>query len=240
MKTAEQGKKKDTKNGPDTRGIRMKKLTEATGLPKSAILHYVSQGLLPEPVRTGPNMAYYDPACIERIQFIKSMQSTYSFPLSKIKRILEQKDLGKDVGPLIELSEMVFGTNEGPILNEGEFCTATGLDSERVRELIKEGLLMPLENNRFNQQDVAIGKIYAGGKAIGTKVSDMVFYVEAAQKIVDGEMRVRQKLTAHLPEDQDTEITKRLIQAARAVRNYVIDRTFRKRVASARDLKNEG
>ena len=73
----------------------MKELAEATGLPKSAILHYVAQGLLPEPVRTGPNMAYYDPACIERIKYIKAIQSRYAFPLGKIKMILARKDQGK-------------------------------------------------------------------------------------------------------------------------------------------------
>ena len=240
MKTDAKGKKKDSKMAPDARGLRMKKLSEVTGLPKSAILHYLAQGLLPEPVRTGPNMAYYDPACIERIQFIKSMQSAYSFPLSKIKLILTKKNLGKDIAPFIELSEIVFGTNDGPIFDEMEFSNATGLDLEQVNELIENKLLLPLENGCFNQHDVAIGKIYADGSAMGTKVSDIVFYSEAAQQIVDGEMRLRQKLTAHLPEDQDVEATKRLIKAARAVRNYVIDRAFQNRIASARDLKDEG
>jgi DNA-binding transcriptional MerR regulator len=240
MKAAEKGKKKDAKNAPSDRGLRMKELTEATGLPKSAILHYLAQGLLPEPIRTGPNMAYYDPECIERIQFIKSMQSAYSFPLSKIKRILAQKYQGKDIAPLIELSEIVFGTHDGPILDEKKFCNATGLDLEQVNKLIEKELLLPLENGCFNQHDVAIGKLYADGSAMGTKVSDIVFYAEAAQQIVDGEMRLRQKLTAHLPDDQDVETTKQLINAARAVRFYVIDRAFQKRIALAKNLKDEG
>jgi DNA-binding transcriptional MerR regulator len=240
MKADKNSKKKNTKNDPGAKGIRMKKLSEATGLPKSAILHYMAQGLLPQPVRTGPNMAYYDPACIERIKFIKSMQDTYSFPLSKIRRILEQKDKGGNVAPLIELSEMVFGASEGPLLNVKEFCNATSLDLEEVKKLIKNGLLLPLDDDSFNQQDVAIGTIYAKGISMGVQVSDMIFYAEAAQTIVDGEMRVRQKLTAHLPEDEDTEATKNLIHAARTTRNYVIDRAFQKRVASVRDLKDEG
>ena len=42
-------------------GMRMKELTEATGLPKSTILHYIAQGLLPEPTRTGRNTATLRP-----------------------------------------------------------------------------------------------------------------------------------------------------------------------------------
>ena len=98
--------------------------------------------------------------------------------------------------------------------------------------------MLPLELGIYNGYDVAVGKIYAGGIAIGAELSDMAFYVDAAKQIVDGEMRLRQKLTAHLPEEQDAETTKRLVEAARAVRTYVIDRVFQRRVASANDLKD--
>ena len=50
---------------------RMNELVEGTGVPKSTILHYLHQGLLPEPIKTIPNMASYDPECINRIRFIQ-------------------------------------------------------------------------------------------------------------------------------------------------------------------------
>lgn len=218
----------------------MKELAEATGLPKSAILHYVAQGLLPEPVRTGPNMAYYDPACIERIKYIKTIQSRYAFPLGKIKMILARKDEGKDALPLIELSETIFGSAEGTPLEEVAFRDATGLSSNHIMALIESGLLLPLEEGRYNEQDVEIGMIFAQGLALGVTVSDMVFYADAARQIVDEEMRLRARVTAHLPEDQDAGLTQRLVQAARATRNYVIDRTFQRRIAAAGHLKDGG
>ena len=51
--------------------LKMKQLADATGVAKSTILLYVKRGLLPKPVKTSPNMAYYDPICIQRIAFIK-------------------------------------------------------------------------------------------------------------------------------------------------------------------------
>ena len=218
----------------------MKELAEATGLPKSAILHYVAQGLLPEPVRTGPNMAYYDPACIERIKYIKAIQSRYAFPLGKIKMILARKDRGEDTLPFIELTETIFGSTDGALLDEVAFREATGLSSEQIAALIESGLLLPLEKGRYNGQDVEIGKIFAQGLALGISVSDMTFYAVAAKQIVDDEMRLRARFTAHLSEDQDAEITQRLVQSARAMRNYVIDRTFQRRIAAAGHLKDEG
>ena len=67
----------------------------------------------------------------------------------------------------------------------------------------------------------------------------MAFYAVAAKQIVDEEMRLRARFTAHLPEDQDAGITQRLVQSARAMRNYVIDRTFQRRIATAGHLKDE-
>lgn len=76
--------------------LRMKDLTEATGLPKSTILYYLSQRLLPDPVKTSRNFALYGPRCAERAKYIKKLQNTYSFPLEKIKKLLKSRDEGED------------------------------------------------------------------------------------------------------------------------------------------------
>jgi len=98
------------------------------------------------------------------------------------------------------------------------------------RDPDRNGLLLPLEEGQYNEQDVAIGRSYAQGLALGIAASDMAFYAVAAKQIVDEEMRLRARFTAHLPEDQDAGLTQRLVQSARATRNYVIDRTFQRRL----------
>jgi len=220
-------------------GLRMRELTAATGLAKSAILHYIAQGLLPEPVRTGRNMAYYDPACVERIKFIKSLQGKYSFPLSKIKLLLSLRDQGKDVSPMIELDEMIFSGHEEPSLGMEDFCSATGLSSGQTAALVEDGLLVPLEDGRFNGYDVSVGNVYAKAFAKGLTAEDLVFYAESAKRIVDGEMALRHRLTGHLPEEEDARATMELLRAARTIRNYVLDRSFQARVTSFKNLKGE-
>ena len=238
MKTKGKNNTRAPRKAVKPEGLRMKELSAATGIPKSAILHYVAQGLLPEPVRTGPNMAYYDRVCIERIEFIRAMQEKYAFPLRKIKMLLSHRERGMDVTPLVELSATIFGDADVLTLNETEFCRATGLNPREVRNLIEIGLLVPLEKGIFNHQDVVVCGLYGKCFALGADTADLVFYAEAAKMIVDMEMRLRSKLTAHLPEEQDSEVTRRLVIGARVVRNYVIDRTFQQRVAAAMDLKD--
>jgi len=219
-------------------GLRMKELTAATGISKSAILHYLAQGLLPEPVRTSPNMAYYDPVCIEQIDFIKALQEKYAFPLSKIKMLLSYREQGMDVTSLIELGAAIFGESDSPPINEADFCQATGFKHGMVQKLIKCGLLIPLEKGKYTEQDVTVCRIYRKCFDLGANTADLIFYAEAAKMIVDMEMRLRHKLTAHLPEDQDAELSKSMVLMAKVVRNYSIDRTFQHRVASAENLKD--
>ncbi len=234
--------KGDREERPGTRalGLRMKELTAATGLAKSAILHYVALGLLPEPEKTSKNMAYYQPGCVERVKFIKSLQERYALPLSKIKQLLTLRDEGKDVTPFIELNEAIFGGHEEPTLDHGAFREATGLGSPEIKELREAGLLLPLDDGHFNASDVAVGRVYARAFALGLRASDLAFYAESAKRIVDEEMALRNKLTGRLPEDQDARMTTQLVQGARAVRNYVVDRTFLQRVVSLKGFKEEG
>jgi len=217
--------------------LRMQELVKATGVPKSTILHYLAEGLLPEPVKTSRNMAYYDPQCIERLEFIKTLQGRYRLPLAKIKNLLELKDQGRDLSLRMELAEVVFGPADPAPLDEEAFCQATGLTPAQLRALQDNQLILPLNPGQFDREDVGMGRLYTQGLALGLKVEDLSFYPELGRRIVDQEMALRRRLTHHLPEDMDALITIRLTQAARATRSYVIDRLFQLRAAAARDLK---
>jgi DNA-binding transcriptional MerR regulator len=230
---------KKPSSGRVNKGLRMKELTEATGLPKSTILHYVAQGLLPAPVRTSRNMAFYDAACIERATYVKALQSTYSFPLEKIKKLLSLRDEGKDTTWLMELNTAVFGTSGGAALDEEAFRHATRLTAPQVSGLLEAHLLIPLEEGSFRQDDVDVGRVYAGAFALGLGPSDLAFYTAVAHELVDREMSLRRRLTSHLPDEQDARLTTELTRGARILRNYVMDRVFQHRVAGAKTLKDE-
>ncbi|MFH1114739.1 MAG: MerR family transcriptional regulator [Pseudomonadota bacterium] len=218
----------------------MKDLVEAGGVPKSTILHYVNEGLLPPPLKTSVNMAYYDPACVERIGFVKTMQSRHRLPLNKIKHLLTLRDQGQDVTLRTQLVQTIFGEVAGEPITEDLFCETTGLKPRQVLDLIDADLLLPLHPDAFDQEDVALGTLYAGALNRGLTVEDLAFYPELGKKIVDEEMALRRRITHHLPEEADAEQTLRLVQAARATRSYIIDRLFQKRVAAATSLKDDG
>ena len=112
-----------------------------------------------------------------------------------------------------------------------------GLSDDQVTALIEARLLQPLESDRFDGDDVNMGKLYARGKAAGIDIEDISYYVELGEKIVDHEMALRKRLTHHLPYAQDAALTMEMVKSARMNRAYIIDRLFQHRVAAMPDLK---
>ena len=228
----------DKKNPLSKPGLRMKELVEATGVPKSTILHYLNQGLLPEPQKTSPNMAYYDPACTDRIQYIQHLQHRHRLSLSEIKQMLEKKADHLDFSLYSELDTIIFGQiQDQRLLDKSEFCAATGLDEEQLNDLLEARMLLPLKNGSFDSLDINMGKMYATVSAFGLGAEDMTEYVALCEKIVDHEMAVRKRVTHHLPYAEDAALTIELVKSARMMRAYLLERLFQHRVAAMTDLK---
>ena len=70
-------------------GLKMSELADASGVSAGTIKHYLREGLLPEPMRTSRNMAYYDARLAERVRVIKQLQRECFLPLEHIDAILE-------------------------------------------------------------------------------------------------------------------------------------------------------
>ncbi len=212
--------------------LKMKELMEATSVTKATILHYVQTGLLPEPVKTSRNMAYYAHTCIEKICFIKQLQSKHRLGLAQIKTILEEQDKGREVTPLIEMKEVVFGQSSPQHIDKKAFCRVTGLSSEEIDKYLSEDLLIPKEEGRFDPEDVAIGRILRLAGDLGMKPEEAEYYPRFAEEIVAGEMAIHTRLVKDRPYEEALNVTMELTRVARALRAYIIDRVFQKQALS--------
>src|SRR5687768_16064729 len=90
----------------DAEMLRMGELAEASGVSAGTIKHYLREGLLPEPVRTSRNMAYYPHEFVERIRLIKQLQEERFMPLRVIKSMLD--DDPERARALVELEDRIL------------------------------------------------------------------------------------------------------------------------------------
>ena len=84
----------------------MGELAEASGVPVPTIKHYLREGLLPEPVKTSRNMAYYPPEFVDRIKLIKQLQEERFMPLKAIKAVLDEDP--ERARALVELEDRIL------------------------------------------------------------------------------------------------------------------------------------
>jgi DNA-binding transcriptional MerR regulator len=156
-------------------GLRMSELAEASGVSTGTIKHYLREGLLPEPVRTSRNMAYYPPDFVERIRLIKRLQEERFLPLRLIKGVLEDA--------------------ERPRIPRQEVAQRFELPANVLDRLEEIGVLSP-QAGGYDADDVAvieaIVRFRAGGyeEALGFTVYDTLRYREALAPLVREEVRV--------------------------------------------------
>ena len=79
--------------------------------PPGTIKHYLREGLLPEPVKTSRNMAWYPREFVERVKLIKQLQEERFLPLKVIKEVLADGEAARAperLRALIELEDRVL------------------------------------------------------------------------------------------------------------------------------------
>jgi DNA-binding transcriptional MerR regulator len=164
----------------------MSELAEASGVSAGTIKHYLREGLLPEPVRTSRNMAYYPPDFVERIRLIKRLQEERFMPLRLIKGVLDDA--------------------ERPRIPRKEAAARFELPANVLDRLEEIGVLSP-DAGGYDADDVAIieaiVRFRAGGydEAIGFTVYDTLRYREALEPLVREEVRVlMERLSGEDPE----------------------------------------
>lgn len=69
--------------------VRIGELAELAGVPVATVRHYLREGLLPEGVKSAPNMAYYPPELADRIRRIKQLQEERYLPLRVIRELID-------------------------------------------------------------------------------------------------------------------------------------------------------
>ena len=182
-------------HGADTQQdglLRMRELAEASGVPAPTIKHYLREGLLPEPVKTSRNMAYYPPEFVDRIKLIKRLQEERFLPLKAIKDVLDSRERART--------------------GAAEVRRRYGVPKEVLDRLAELEVLTP--NSRgYSPSDVtiieAISRFRAGGydEQIGFTVYDTLRYKNALEELARQEVDVvMERLAGEVPPERVVEM----------------------------------
>jgi DNA-binding transcriptional MerR regulator len=193
--------------------LKMSELVEASGVPGATIKHYLREGLLPEPMKTSRNMAWYRPETVERIKLIRRLQEERFMPLKAIRKVLDEDP--DQAEALLEVEDSILEralASERTRTSAAEVRKAYGVPAEALERLAEIGILTP--NSRgYSPSDVriieAISRFRAGGydERTGFTVYDTLRYKRALESLVREEVDVvMERLAGEVSPDQAAEL----------------------------------
>ncbi len=147
--------------------VKMSVLARLSGVPAATIKHYVNAGLLPEPTRTGRNMAYYDVSTVERVQRIKELQRTRFLPLKVIRDVLDGvADDDPDETVAASIARVLSAGAESDRRSRAELERA-GLPRKQLDWLLGAGLVRADDDGTFSGDDLALLRLLGAARKAG-------------------------------------------------------------------------
>jgi DNA-binding transcriptional MerR regulator len=191
--------------------MRMKDLIAATGVPKGTIQYYINEGLIPAPIKTQANMAYYSDEHVNAIRLIKELQSKRYLPLSVIKKIIKQGKDGLSVDEIQTIAKLdgkLFKNIKESLairkISTGQLSERTGADLKEIKELESIGILHPQKKAKqkyYDEDDIRIMECWKKlreigfSKELGFAPEDFIPYREFVARMVDEETKIMLKRT---------------------------------------------
>lgn len=217
--SADNGKEARAESGERERPeglLKISELAEAAGVPAATIKHYLREGLLPEPVKTSRNMAWYRPESVERVHLIKRLQNERFLPLDAIRSLIESDP--DRVDAILEIEDRILerATKQtGKRMSKTEAAQRYEMPSAVLDRLAEIGILSP-DRRGYGPFDIkiieAISRFRAGGydEKIGFTVYDTLRYRRALEELVAQEVAmVKERLAGEV----DTERVVEMLEA---------------------------
>jgi DNA-binding transcriptional MerR regulator len=212
--------------------LRMRELAEATSVSAGTIKHYLREGLLPEPVKTSRNMAYYPREFVERVKLIKQLQEERFLPLKVIKDVLEN---GADeqghqrLRALIDLEDRVLERavrdQDSTGLSETDVKARYGLPAEVLLRLERLEVLTPRVHGGtkvYGPDDVkiveAVDRMRASGysETLGFTIYDTLIYKRNLERLVHEEVGVMmERLAGEMETNEAADLVERAVEPMR-------------------------
>lgn len=155
--------------------MKISELTKKTGVSKETIHHYIREGLLRKPRKTGTNTADYNDTYIRQVRLIKELRDNYFLPLPIIKKILKEQ---KNQTPSEQSSFQVQSEYLRPlerffpreIRGKDAFQDATGLGRYWLDKLEAWGIISARTEGGdpvYSHENVVIGKLMVDMDRLG-------------------------------------------------------------------------
>ncbi len=175
---------------------KISELVTQTNVPKSTILYYIREGLLPEAKKIKSNVHRYNDEHIELIRYIKYMKEEIGSTNEQIKFALQNKN--QSLSSSFSMIEPLMNTlssipADAVHYTKEKFIKVYNIDPELLNRLLDDGILVPISENDFTDKEASIVKLVTSFYSVGVDYTIIKAYVEHAKALsqLEGQMQAQ-------------------------------------------------
>jgi len=201
----------------------MSELVKRSGVPKSTILYYIKEGLLPQPQKPKPNLHLYDEEMVERIDLISYLQKQFDASIAEIKSIMASKAFNWDEGfaGIWETLNILMGASHVETYSHQDLCDMFLISPEKLDSYLERGLLF-LRDGHFTDKELEIVEILLALEELGAEeITES--YLAIAKEIAYKEVETTQRVLGETPKEQRSETIKRLFDTTLILKPYLLN-----------------
>ena len=176
---------------------KISELVDKSGLPKSTILYYIKEGLLPEAKKIKSNVHRYTDEHLELLKYISYMKQHFGSSNEQLKDALQRKDLtlstsSSMIVPLMNtLSDIPADATR---YTKSEFIQTYDVDEALLDKLLKDEILLPIHADDFTQKEASIIRLVEYFNEVGIEYEILKLYVFHAKALSMLEHRMQTQL----------------------------------------------
>ena len=198
-----------------------------TNVPKSTILYYIKEGLLPEAKKIKANVHKYSDEHIELIKYIKYMQESMGSSIDEIKTALQNKN-GSFSGSYTMLAPLMNTLSKEPAhytqYNKKRFIEHFDIDKKLLERLEAEGIVIPVTQGQYTKKDASIINLVEYFLEVGVSYEILKEYVKQAKILSELEKKMQEELCAVRTEENFTTLWKIMFETLFNAKEYIFNR----------------
>ncbi|MFT5660319.1 MAG: DNA-binding transcriptional MerR regulator [Sulfurimonas sp.] len=219
---------------------KISELVAKSNTPKSTILYYIKEGLLPQAKKLKSNVHRYNEEHVELIKYIKYMKDEMGSTNEQIKVALSQKN--NSFSSSYTMLEPLMNTLSGIVVNsqhytKDEFIVHFDINVKLLSCLLEDNILMPITENDYTQKEASVINLIENFIEVGIEYEIVKEYVKQATILAGLEHTMQKQLCNIRSEENFSTLWKIMFETLFNTKEYIFNRSTYKVLHRA--LKDE-
>jgi DNA-binding transcriptional MerR regulator len=218
---------------------KISELVAQTDVPKSTILYYIREGLLPEAKKLKSNVHRYNDEHLELIRYIRYMQEEIGSTNEQIKSALQNKN--QSLSSSFSMIEPLMNTlsaipADAVHYTKEQFAQMYDIDIELLNRLLDDDILVPISENDFTDKEATILKLITSFTEVGVDYAIIKAYVQHAKALSELEGQMQAQLCSARDDKNFSTLWKIMFETLFNAKEYLFKRhTYKVLLQSLKD-----